>query len=194
MILGKVSSPLIPCPGCGVLFPPYDGPIHRYVGASAACWALICSLASGSPPDPELLMQSSAPRVTPAFRPHKDAQFLEQVWGDAYGVQHHGDDSPQAIQSVAIHLLTLHGAITRRTDGMWIRRRALRTRGVFHKLAPPPRGRSLTIRHLFPSEGTDAVVARSDYAGSVYDGWMALHRTTVESWYERYVVAEKKNR
>jgi Family of unknown function (DUF5946) len=110
------------------------------------------------------------------------------VWGDAYGVQHHGDDSPQAIQSVAVHLLTLHGAMTRKADGIWIKRRALRTRGVFHKLEPPSLGCALTIRHLFPSEGTDAVVTRSDYAYSVYHAWMALHRTTVESWYERYVV------
>jgi hypothetical protein len=112
------------------------------------------------------------------------------VWGDAYGVQHHGDDSPQAIQSVAIHLLTLHGAITRKADGMWTKRRALRTRGVFHKLAPPPLGCALTIRHLFPAEEEEVVVTGSDYAYSVYDAWMALHRITVESWYKRHVVKD----
>ena len=185
-----MSSILIPCPGCGALFPPHDGPTHRYVGASSACWALIQSLRSGSPPAPELLTQSSAPHITSNFRPHKDAALLERVWGDAYGVQHHGDESPQAIQSVALHLLTLHGVITRRTDAMWIRRRAVRTRGVFHKLEPPPLGCSLTIRHLFPSEGTDALVTRCDYAYSVYDAWMALHRTTVESWYECHVIRD----
>jgi hypothetical protein len=126
-----VSSVLIPCPGCGALFPPYDGPTHRYVGASAGCWALTASLTSGGLPDPELLRQSRASHVPPALRPQKDAQLLDPVWGDAYGVQHHGDDSPQAIQSVAIHLLTLHGAITRRADGMWVRRRALRIRVFF---------------------------------------------------------------
>ena len=26
---------LLPCPGCGALFPPSDGPTHRYLGASA---------------------------------------------------------------------------------------------------------------------------------------------------------------
>jgi hypothetical protein len=31
------------------------------------------------------------------------------MFADAYGVQHHGDDSPQAIQSVAVHLLSIHG-------------------------------------------------------------------------------------
>jgi Family of unknown function (DUF5946) len=186
----QVSSILIPCPGCGALFPPYDGPTHRYVGASAACWALVCSLTSRSQPDPELLKQSRAPHVTPASLPCPEARLLDAVWGDAYGVQHHGDDSPQAIQSVAIHLLTLHGAITRKADGMWTKRRALRTRGVFHKLEPPPLGRALTIRHLFPGEGTDVVVTRGDYACSVYDAWMALHRVTVERWYERHVAGD----
>jgi hypothetical protein len=28
---------------------------------------------------------------------------------------------------------------------------------------------------------------RTDYAHSVYDVWIALHRTTVESWYERHM-------
>jgi hypothetical protein len=182
-----MSGILIPCPGCGALFPPYDGPTHRYVGASAACWALVSALTSGSPPEPELLARSCTPQIAISWS-RKDALPLDAVWGDAYGVQHHGDDSPQAIQSVAIHLLTLHGAFTRGADGMWIRRRALRTRGVYHKLEPPPLGCALTVRHLFPSEETHAVATGGDYAYSVYHAWMALHRTTVESWYERHVV------
>lgn len=147
------------------------------------------SYTMGHPPEPELLTQSSAPRVTRSWSP-QEALALEPVWGDAYGVQHHGEDSPQAIQSVAIHLLTLHGAITRRADGVWVKRRALHTRGVFHKLEPPPLGCALTIRHLYPIEGTGTAVRTSDYAYSVYNAWIGLHRTTVESWYERYVVRD----
>ena len=187
-----MSSILIPCPGCGALFPPHDGPTHRYVGASSACWALIQSLRSGSPPAPELLTQSSAPHITSTFRPHKDAGLLERVWGDAYGVQHHGDESPQAIQSVAAHLLDLHAIITgHTTQPGWALGRAVRTRGVFHKLAPPPLGRALTYRHLFPGGGVVTPVTRSQYVVSVYEAWMALHRSTVEQWYERYVVPDQ---
>jgi hypothetical protein len=184
----KMSLLLIPCPGCGALFPPYEGPTHRYIGASAACWSLELSLASGSPPEAELLAHSRGPDVSLSSS-LKDAQPLDPVWGDAYAVQHHGGNSPQAIQSVAVHLLTLHGAITRRADGMWVKRRALRTRGVFHKLEPPPLGCALTIRHLFASEKSDQVVTRSEYAYSVYEAWIKLHRKTVESWYERHVLA-----
>jgi len=74
--------------------------------------------------------------------------------------------------------------------GSWVKRRALRTRGVFHKLEPPPLGCALTMRHLYPIEEADTVVTRSDYAYSVYNAWMGLHRTTVESWYERHVVRD----
>jgi hypothetical protein len=45
-----------------------------------------------------------------------------------------------------------------------VKRRALRTRGVFHKLEPPPLGCALTMRNLYPIEGTDTVVTPSDYA------------------------------
>jgi Family of unknown function (DUF5946) len=110
---------------------------------------------------------------------------------DAYGVQHHGDASPQAIQSVAVHLLTLHGIISQRTtSGDWVKHRALRVRGVFEKLAPPPLGRSLTIRHLFPGGGVDTPVSRSDYVHSVYETWMSLHRSSVERWFDHYVVRD----
>ncbi|MEO5923138.1 MAG: DUF5946 family protein [Bryobacteraceae bacterium] len=185
-----MSNELIPCPGCGASFPPFDGPTHRYIGASAACWALMLAWMSGNPPEAGLLAGSIAPRVTPASLSQKDAGLLDAVWGDAYGVQHHGDDSPQAIQSVAIHLLALHGAVTQRADGMWVKRRALRKRGVFHKLAPPALGCALTIRHLFSGEGPEAVITKIDYAYSVYNAWLALHRTTVERWYELYVAGD----
>ena len=88
------------------------------------------SYTKGYPPEPALLTQSSAPLVTMSWS-QKEALALEAVWGDAYGVQHHGEDSSQAIQSVAIHLLTLHGAITRSADGFWVKRRATRTRVFF---------------------------------------------------------------
>ena len=121
-----------------------------------------------------------------------DALSVGLLFGDAYGVQHHGEDSPQAIQSVAAHLLDLHAIITGQTTRPgWAIGRAVRTRGVFHKLAPPPLGSALTYRHLFPGGGVATPVTRSQYVMSVYEAWMALHRSTVEQWYERYVVPDQ---
>jgi len=183
---------LIPCPGCGALFPPHDGPIHRYIGASAACWALFSwSVVSGWTDVTELLAQSRIPDDRVLVPAHRDEPPIESLWGDAYGVQHHGGNSPQAIQSVAVHLLNLHGIIGGKTTKPgWAISRALRVRGVFRKLEPPTLGSALTFRHLFPGGGVGAPVTRSQYVASVYEAWMALHRPVVEEWYARYVVAD----
>ena len=183
---------LTPCPGCGVLFPPFEGPTHRYVGASAACWALFnWAVMMGGPDTSGLVAQLRIPEYPARVPAHRSALPLDALFGDAYGVQHHGEDSPQAIQSVAVHLLNLYGIISGKTTRpRWPIGRAIRTRGVFHKLDPPALGSALTIRHLFPGGGVVSLVTRSQYVVSVYEAWMVLHRSTVEQWYERYVVPD----
>jgi hypothetical protein len=184
---------LSPCPGCGALFPPSDGPTHRYLGASAGCWALFnASLVSGETDVADLVAQSRIPERRVPVPSHNDALSLDSLWGDAYGVQHHGGNSSQAIQSVAVHLLNLHGIISGKTTRpRWPIERAIRTRGVFHKLDPPALGSALTFRHLFPGGGVVTPVTHSQYVVSVYEAWMALHRSIVEQWYERYVVPDQ---
>jgi hypothetical protein len=187
-------SALSPCPGCGALFPPHDGPTHRYIGASAGCWALVSwsVVSGGADVVAELVAQSRVPdRVVPAPA-RRDELSLDFVVNDAYGVQHHGEDSPQAVQSVAAHLLDLHAIVTgRTTQPGWALGRAVRARGVFRKLAPPPLGSALTYRHLFPGGGVATPVTRGQYVVSVYEAWIALHRSTVEQWYERYVLPDR---
>lgn len=183
---------LSPCPGCGALFPPCDGATHRYIGASAGCWALFnWSVVGGGIDVTNLIAQSRIPDDLAPIPEPGDALPLDSLWGDAYGVQHHGGSSPQAIQSVALHLLNLHGIISGQTTRpRWPIERALRIHGVFHKLNPPAIGRALTYRHLFPGGGVVTPVTHSQYAVSVYEAWMTLHRSVVEQWYERYVVSE----
>ena len=173
------------------MFLPYDGPTHRYIGASAACWALFnASAVSRDPEATELLTGSRVPETPVTIPARTDASF-DALFGDAYGVQHHGDESSQAIQSVAVHLLNVHGIITGQTTRPgWALGRALRTKGVFHQLTPPALGSALTIRHLFPGGGVAIPVTRTQYVLSVYEAWMSLHRATVEEWYRRYVVPD----
>ena len=184
---------LSPCPGCGALFPPYDGPTHRYIGASASCWALFNRLViDQNAAATDLVGASRIPDAAPPMSAAGEASSLEALFGDAYGVQHHGEDSSQAIQSVACHLLNLHGMISGHTTRHgWAITRALRIRGVFHKLEPPARGGALTIRHLFRDGGVLEPATRTQYVRSVYEVWMGLHRSTVERWYERDVVPDR---
>ena len=114
-------------------------------------------------------LRGSRVAETPVAIPACTDASLDELFGDAYGVQHHGDESPQAIQSVALHLLNVHGIITSHTTRPgWALGRALRTRGVFPKLTPPALGSALTIRHLFPGGGVAIPVTRTQYVLSVY--------------------------
>lgn len=184
---------LSPCPGCGALFPPYEGPTHRYIGASAGCWAVYTWPAASLDPDAtDLVARSQIPDIVVPIPTSRESSSLDSLFGDAYGVQHHGEDSSQAVQSVAGHLLNLHGIISGRTTRHgWALARALRMRGVFHKLEPPALGSALTIRHLFRGGGVLIPATRTQYVLSVYEAWMSIHRSTVERWYERYVVPDR---
>jgi Family of unknown function (DUF5946) len=73
---------------------------------------------------------------------------------DAYAAQHPGDDSPQAIQSVAVHLVVLTAVLVEnhRTDDAVVLRVAAvevgRAVGGYPKLDPVPSEWDLTIAHL----------------------------------------------
>ena len=62
------------CPQCGVDLPDEDGPTHRYLGASPACWAAYCQALEREYADPAF------------FKNHR-------MTVDAYALQHPGDTS-----------------------------------------------------------------------------------------------------
>ena len=184
---------LDPCPGCGALFPPSTGPTHRYIGASPGCWALYAPLSAGQTPGADLIASSRVPVARTPITPRQVHPAAGALVVDAYATQHHGEPSPQAIQSVGVHLLTLHGVLRCGVDpaqALWLRRRPLRTRGAFRWLDPPPLGAALTIRHLFPGGGVTEPSSPAEYVQSVYDAWAAGHAATLAEWYERLIVAQ----
>ena len=80
---------LRPCPGCGALVPKVGGPTHRYIGASAGCWAAFGEVSE---------------------KEYGDFRYA-RVHGltvDAYCAQHRGEPTPQAVRSVAVHLVGLY--------------------------------------------------------------------------------------
>jgi hypothetical protein len=162
------------------------------MGASTGCWALFTTTNVRLPPDEAILGGSTVP--TDAALPSSvPGHSLEPIFLDAYAVQHHGEASAQAIQSVAIHLMTLHGVLARGVDvgnAQWVRLRTGRDRNVFEKLEPPALGSALTIRHLFAGGGVTKPCRRSDYIVSVYEAWMKVHGALVEGWYERLVLED----
>jgi hypothetical protein len=169
------------CPDCGASLPRFDGPTHRYIGASPSCWALFSALVNGG--DPPL---APAP--------------LNGLITDAYAAQHPGKPSPQAIQSVAVHLLALYGVLVRGVapgNAQWIRQRALRKGQTakhdrFAWLAPPSFDGGLTIagivRAATPDERT---VVAANFVQQVWELWTAQYEPIVASWYESYVVPDR---
>ncbi len=165
----RVTSPPTTCPGCGLNLPAIDGPTHEYIGASPACWAIYTS---------ELL------------RPLFGMPGGMELVVDAYAAQHPGVPSPQSIQSVAVHLLSLYAVFERGGDptkATRVRLRALRRCGVFTWLDPPAPG-PLTIQDVAAAEdGPPPRVERARaYVRSVWEVWSNAHGATVAQWHEQF--------
>ncbi len=172
---------LEPCPGCGAPLPPLDGPTHRYIGASPACWALYTALGAGEPP------------LAPAP--------MNELLVDAYDAQHPGVPSPQAIQSVAVHLLTLHGVFAHGVSverALWLRLEALQERtgsrrGRYSWLEPPDLAGTPTVAEIVREptpEARSAAAAR--YVEAVYRAWASAHGATIAAWYATFVGGDRR--
>ncbi|ABU57240.1 DUF5946 family protein [Roseiflexus castenholzii] len=164
------------CPGCGVALPAVDGGSHRYIGASPSCWAIFTALVNaGEPPL--------------AFAP------LNQLITDAYAAQHPGTPSDQAIQSVAVHTLTLYAILVRGVDperALWVRQRALRgtRRGRFFWLTPPSFNSTRTIADIVRQSTPEARTTEAQhYITDVWQRWSLLHQQTIADWHEAFVIA-----
>ena len=72
-----------------------DGPTHRYIGASAGCWALYGEVLAREYGDYALYVP------------------VHRLTVDAYAAQHPGEASRRAVQSVAVHLIRLHFRLER---------------------------------------------------------------------------------
>jgi hypothetical protein len=161
------------CVGCGAMVPNVEGPTHRYIGASPGCWTAYGKLSE---------------------KEAADFRFMRyhQLTVDAYCAQHPGEPSPQAIRSVAVHLVALHLQLERETpiEGLYAARQrvaSLAKEGRLNLgwLEPPASMGGITV--LRALEAGDPVeygeVARL-WAGSVWGAWSA-HHEAVRLWAAR---------
>ena len=160
------------CPGCKASLEPVDGPTHRYIGASLACWQIYTTLGAGG------------------YAIVGGDQY-GSLLVDAYAAQHPGVDSPQARQSVAVHLVTLWAILRAGADvekAIDIRVRAVsvgKRTGGFNWLEPPPDSYPLTVAGLISSEPIDA--ASIDLmVGGVLGSWSINHEHAIKRWHDLY--------
>ncbi|NTU64081.1 MAG: hypothetical protein HGB05_11950 [Chloroflexi bacterium] len=156
---------LIRCLGCGALVPDIEGSTHKYMLSAPGCWSLFNEVA---------VLQ------------YEIASFdLRRMAVDAYAVQHPGPTDRRAIQSVAVHLISLYFVLERglkpseATDKM---RRALTDKSRFVWLEPPPSLGDITVVDVVnlktPAEH-EALINR--WARSAWEAW-STHHAQIRQW------------
>ncbi len=77
------------CPGCTAVLAPITGPLHKYLTASAACWACF---------NESLALH------------YEDIAYwrAHQILTDAYCLQHSAGDDPRARRSAVLHFVALY--------------------------------------------------------------------------------------
>jgi hypothetical protein len=147
------------CPGCGQPYPPSDGPVHAYIGASAGCWARYGELLALEYGDPALM------------RWHRFTV-------DAYTAQHPGVPGRRSAQSVHVHLAGLHLMLERGCDEARVRDVLTRMAqgGGFEWLDPPDLGTETGVEAAIAAAGTERYGETVRiWAEEVWQAWRAHH-------------------
>jgi hypothetical protein len=155
------------CVGCGATVPLAAGPVHRYMTAAPGCWAMYGELLARLLSDPQ------------------DARHRQRCV-DAYAVQHPGSPSPQAIQSVAGHLISLYAQLELglATDAAGaLLQRITRRKGQYHWLTPPSFENVRTLGYVM-ARPNELAEATREWAGAAWRAW-APHHAQIREWYGR---------
>ena len=159
------------CPGCGALFAPHDGPTHRYMESSPACWAAFGEVLA---------------------REYSDAALLHvhRLSVDTYAAQHPGQPSRQSIQSVGLHLVRLcltleRGVAPERANAAMLA--AGRSKHMLTWLEPPASLGAVTVRDVAAArDGKEHAALVRRWVASAWIAW-APHHATIREWATRAV-------
>ena len=158
------------CVGCAAMVPDINGPTHRYIGASPGCWELYGELSEKEAQD---------------FRYARSHQLTV----DAYCAQHPGVPSPQAVRSVAVHLVGLHLQLERGlpAEELYGARQRVATLGKQAKLdlrwleVPASLGSLTVLDALAAKDPADHARRARGWAESVWEVWTP-HHEVVRRW------------
>lgn len=153
------------CPGCGSRLPAVEGPVHAYMTSSPACWAAFNTVMAREYSDPGLMA-------------------VHRLSVDAWAVQHPGDGSRRAVQSVGLHLARLLVQIEQGLEGEAANTAMLgfaMRKGDLPEL-PPRRSYALTVADAVGAEAPEAHrAAVRRWAASVWADW-ADHHDFIRRW------------
>jgi Family of unknown function (DUF5946) len=173
MTASHPGDPATSCPGCAVALPVLDAPTHPYIGASPACWGTFGELSA---------------------REYQDRAYAgtHQISVDVYAVQHPGRPERRAVQSVAVHLMTLAMILEDGTDplvGPRLHKRMVRSE--FAWLDPPAMQGRMNVSDVLPARTREE--HRRLVRAWAQDVWMAWepHHATVRRWVEQSLKAKR---
>ncbi|NJC39877.1 hypothetical protein GGQ87_000135 [Brevundimonas alba] len=153
------------CPGCGSRLRAVEGPTHAYMTSSPACWAAFNAVMAREYSDPGLMA-------------------VHRLSVDAWAVQHPGDGSRRAIQSVGLHLARLMVQIEQGLEGEAANAAMLgfaARKGSLPDL--PPRARyAVTVADVVDAVEPDAHrAAVRRWAAAAWADW-ADHHDFIRRW------------
>ena len=157
----------VACPECGARVPAADGPTHAYFGAAPGCWALYGEVLA---------------------REYGDVRFgrVHHLTADAYAAQHPGRPERRTVQSVAVHLISLHLSLEQGAppDALVRARQAAADGSAHFRWLEPPADRgAVTVRDIHAAgDDPDAHgrLARA-WAEGVWQAWVR-HHAQVRAW------------
>jgi hypothetical protein len=135
--------------------------------SSTGCWAAYGEVLAREYSDPALFAQ------------------VHRLTVDTYAVQHPGQPSPQSIQSLALHLVSLcltleHGATP--LAAMAALRAGAGTKSRYVWLTPPTASGVFTVAQVQPATAARAhAEAVREWALRTWSAWSA-HHATIQSW------------
>lgn len=147
------------CPGCGSRLRALEGPTHAYMTSSPACWAAFNIVMAREYSDPALMA-------------------VHRLSVDAWAVQHPGDGSRRAIQSVGLHLARLMVQIEQGLEGEAANAAMLGFAARKAELPElPPRGvYAITVADVVAAEAPQAhAAAVLRWAETVWADWADQH-------------------
>jgi hypothetical protein len=159
---------LIPCIGCGALVPDIDGPAFRYPeSGSPGCWAIYTEILA---------------RQYQGF----DDATSHKLSVDAYAVQHPGRRTPQTVQSVNVHLISLSLFLERGYDSarsnQMMDQAIRRFKGQFSWLEPPASRGALTVLDVvWAGDAEDHQPRVRRWAESAWEAW-SPHHAAIHAW------------
>lgn len=160
-----VPADIAVCPGCGSRLPAVDGPVHAYMTSTPACWAAFNAVIAREFGDPSLMA-------------------VHRLTVDAWAVQHPGDGSRRAIQSVGLHLARLWVQLDKGLEGEKANAAMLSfaARKAELPVLAPPATFSVTVADVVgevaPGHHRHAV---RRWAEAVWDDWRDHHQF-IRSW------------